>query len=261
MKYFLILFFSFSTLIPNSLNKPDWSQTGHRVIGQIAEEHLSNRADKRIRNLLGGYSLAYVSTFADEIKSDRRYDKFKPWHYVNYPFGITYAESDKNPNGDVIKGINTCIRILKNKKTTVEDQRFYLKLLVHLVGDLHQPMHIGLAEDKGGNDFQVRWFNKGTNLHRLWDKDMIDHYKMSYTEIADNIGKNKSQNWVKHTLEGNPEEWADYIHKNITEKVYKSCEIGQKLGYRYQYDHFKTVEEQLYIAGIRLAKILNDIYG
>ena len=156
-------------------------------------------------------------------------------------------------------GVGPFISILKNKDTSKEDQEFYLKLMVHLVGDLHQPLHVGLADDKGGNDFQVRWFNRGTNLHRVWDSDMIDSNKMSYTELSDNMVQYPKK-WIKAKQNGSIDQWADEIHL-VAEKVYQSAEIGEKLGYRYSYDYFNTARMQLYLAGIRLAKILNDIYG
>ena len=259
MKIFSVLLLFFFSFHSFAGNHPEWGPTGHRTIGDIAQKHLSHKAQKNIDKILKGYSLAFVSTFGDDIKSDSRYRKFSVWHYVNYSFGITYKESVKNPDGDVVTGIEKCIRILKDKNTSPQDQEFYLKLLVHLVGDLHQPMHVGLADDKGGNDFQVRWFNKGTNLHRLWDNDMIEKYNMSYTELSDNMVE-PSKEWILAKEEGSIDQWADEIHL-IAEKVYQSATIGQKLSYRYSYDHFETVRQQLYTAGIRLAKILNDIYG
>lgn len=259
MKFLTFLLFLSFSISSNAEISPEWGPTGHRTIGDIAQKHLNHKAEKRVNQILKGHSLAFVSTFGDDIKSERSYDRFKVWHYVNYPFGIPYRQSVKNPSGDVIYGINECIRILKDKKTSPKDQEFYLKLLVHLVGDMHQPMHAGLAEDKGGNDFQVRWFNKGTNLHRLWDSDMIEHYNMSYTELSDNM-VDPSKEWIQSKQKGNAEQWIDEVHQ-IAEKVYKSASIGEKLGYRYSYDHFETVRSQLYIAGIRLAAILNDIYG
>jgi hypothetical protein len=254
--YLLIFFLSFNIYAADS---PKWGPTGHRTIGDIADKHLTHKARKNIEKLLKGHSLAFVSTFGDDIKSDNQFNRFKPWHYVNYPFGTTYKDSQKNPSGDVVYGIDECIRILKDKKTSPQDQEFYLKLLVHLVGDLHQPMHAGLAEDKGGNDFQVRWFNKGTNLHRLWDSDMIEKYNMSYTELSDNMVE-PSKEWILLKQKGSADQWVDEVHL-IAEKVYQSATIGQKLSYRYSYDHFETLRSQLYLAGIRQAKILNDIYG
>ena len=195
IKQVIFIFFTilFSIQI-NATNIFDWGPTGHRTTGEIAENYLTKKTKKHINELLHGQSLAFVSTFGDDIKSDSKYNKFYTWHYVNFPFNTKYEDSNKNPKGDVVTGIDYCIKVLKNKKSSKEDQVFYLKLLVHLIGDMHQPMHVGKGEDKGGNDIQVRWFNKGTNLHRLWDSDMIEHFNMSYTELAANAEKlNKHQ--------------------------------------------------------------------
>ncbi len=259
LKFILILLLSFLFLNVSANPKPEWGPTGHRTIGNIAQKHLTKKTKKKIEKILNGQSLALVSTFGDDIKSDKKYNKFYTWHFVNYPFGESYKNSQKNPKGDVVMGIEKCISILKNKNTSIEDQEFYLKLMVHLVGDLHQPLHVGLADDKGGNDFQVRWFNRGTNLHRVWDSDMIDSNKMSYTELADNLTEYPKE-WVKAKQNGSVDQWADEIHL-VAEKVYQSAEIGEKLSYRYSYDNFDTARMQLYLAGIRLAKLLNDIYG
>src|SRR5690625_1277634 len=158
-----------------------WGPTGHRVTGEIAEQHLTRKAKKKIDALLNGESLALVSTYADDIKSDSKYRKYSPWHYVNIPFGKTYEEYPKNKKGDIVYGIEKSITVLKSPNASHEDKVFYLKMLVHLIGDLHQPLHVGIGDDRGGNDFQVRWFNRGTNLHRVWDSQMIDSYQMSYT--------------------------------------------------------------------------------
>jgi len=249
----------FFTLQIKASSTPEWGPTGHRTTGVIAEKYLTKKAKRHIDDLLKGQSLAFVSTFGDDIKSDRKYDKFYTWHYVNFPFDTKYENSDKNPKGDVITGIDYCIHVLKNKNASIEDQIFYLKLLVHLIGDMHQPLHVGRAEDKGGNDIQVRWFNKGTNLHRVWDSDMIEGFNMSYTELAANAD-NLSKQQVKSIQNGSVLDWV-YESQKLAVKTYNSAKIGEKLGYRYAYDHFSTVRSQLQKAGIRLAKVLNDIYG
>lgn len=256
---FFILFILFSFTKISANNTPNWGPTGHRTTGAIAENHLTKKAKKQINKLLQGQSLAFVSTFGDEIKSDSRFKKFNPWHYVNFPFNTKYEDSDKNPKGDIITGINKCIEILKDKNTSQEDQRFYLKMLVHLIGDLHQPLHVGKAEDKGGNDFQVRWHNKGTNLHRVWDSNMIDSWGMSYTELADNT-RDLSKQQIEAIQKGTVLDWT-YESQKLAIQVYNSAAIGEKLGYKYSYTHFETVRSQLQKSGIRLAKILNNIYG
>jgi hypothetical protein len=131
-------------------------------------------------------------------------------------------------------------------------------MLVHLIGDLHQPMHIGRAEDKGGNTIQVQWFGRGTNLHRVWDEDMIREWKMSYLELANNT-QNLSKEQIKAIEKGTVIDWVHDTHK-LSKMAYESVKVGEKLRYRYSYDHFGTVRTQLQKGGIRLAKLLNDIY-
>lgn len=237
----------------------DWGKTGHRVVGEIAEKHLNRKAKKAINSLLDGHSLAFVGPFADEIKSDRKYDSFKPWHYVNFPFGDQYESYPKSENGDIIQGISTCIEVLKDDNSTKEEKSFYLKMLVHFIGDLHQPLHIGIADDKGGNDFQVRWFGKGTNLHAVWDSELLNSYDMSYTEVAANANV-LSKKEVAAFKKGTVIDWM-YESRNLCEDIYENSEIGEKLGYNYMYKYMDTVRSQLQKGGIRLASLLNEIFG
>lgn len=235
-----------------------WSSKGHRVVGKIADNYLSGKARREVRRLLNRKSLAFVSTYADEIKSDRRYNEFYTWHYINMPLESNYQDSKKNPKGDLVTGIAYCKTVIKDENASDDNKAFYLKLLIHLIGDLHQPMHIGLEEDKGGNDFKVQWFYKDTNLHRVWDKEMIEEYGMSYTELAENADVlNKKQ--VKAIQEGSIIDWVNETHE-LSKIAYKSAEPNENLRYRYSYTHFGTVRRQLQIAGIRLAKVLNDLF-
>ena len=237
----------------------DWGQNGHRTTAEIAQSYLSKDAKKEISKLLNGRSLAFVSTFGDEIKSDSNFRKYGPWHYVNLPAGASkYIMSEANPDGDLLLGLRKCVEVLKDKNASIEDKEFYLKLLVHFVGDLHQPLHAGRGEDKGGNDIQVRWFGEGTNLHRVWDSDMIDSYQMSYTEMASNAPR-ISEMQKKAIAAGSFEDWM-YESKKLSERVYASAESGEKLGYNYMYDWFPVVGEQLQKGGIRLATVLNEIF-
>ena len=152
----IILFISFNYLSFGNTD-PIWGQTGHRVVGAIADNYLKPSTKRALKKLLDHESLALVSTYADEIKSDDRYDKFKPWHYVNMPFDSTYEASEKNPEGDLVTGIAYCKSIITDDTSSKKDKAFYLRMLIHLIGDLHQPMHIGLKTDRGGNDILVEW--------------------------------------------------------------------------------------------------------
>ena len=257
MKYSFVKIFtlliSFQTIA-----SPEWGKTGHRTVGAIAEKYLSKKTNKKIQKLLKGESLAFVSIHADEIKSDHQYDEFYPWHYVNFPPEKKYGEEPVNEKGDLVQGIKKCILIIKDENTSADDKRFYLKILVHLVGDLHQPLHVGNAHDKGGNAIKVLWFGKETNLHRIWDSDMIDDYKMSYSELAENETM-LSEAEVEAIQKGTLLDWV-YESKKLAEKVYASAKDQDALRYKYGYDFFPLVRSQLQKGGIRLAYLLEMIF-
>ncbi|MFV8224669.1 S1/P1 nuclease [Christiangramia aquimixticola] len=238
----------------------DWGKTGHRATAEIAENHLNKKAKKAIDEILNGHGLAFVANYADDIKSDRDFRQYGPWHYVNIdPDEETYIAANANKEGDLVQAIRKCVAVLKDDTSTKKEKEFYLKMLVHFVGDLHQPFHTGHSEDKGGNDIQVRWFNDGSNIHRVWDSEMIEFYQMSYTELAINT-KNLTPAEIKTIQNGKLLEWV-YESRAMAEDLYSGVENGDKLGYRYMYEHMPTVLDQLQKGGLRLAKILNDIYS
>ena len=246
--YFLILF---------SINTFAWGPTGHRVTGWIADKHLSKKARKELHRILGGQSLAIASTWMDEIRSDSTYNYTHDWHWVTIPDGKTYQETEKNPKGDIIETLERLIAALKSKKLNAKDETEHLKMLIHLIGDIHQPLHVGTGNDRGGNDVKVRWFRSESNLHRVWDSDMIDDTKLSYTELAESLTKPdqaKILSWQKSSVR----DWAKESMSHL-DQVYRYG--NGKLGYKYAYENFHIVRYRLLQAGIRLAGVLNEIYG
>ena len=239
-------------------NDISWGKTGHRVVGEIASKYISKNTRTSLNEILHGQSLAYVSTYADEIKSDKKYFKYNVWHYANLNLDETYESSYKNPKGDIVKAIKTSIEILKSKSSTKNEKQFYLKLLVHFVGDLHQPLHLGRKEDKGGNDISILWFGEKSNLHRLWDSDMIDTSKFSFTELSQNLPAISLEKRKKITS-GPIDSWIRETHA-LTRKIYMELPENKNLGYKYKYENFEIVRCQLLKAGLRLAFILDDIF-
>jgi hypothetical protein len=236
-----------------------WGQTGHRVVGLIAEAHLSRRAKKAVNTLLEGHSLAFASTFADEIKSDKAYDAYGPWHYVNYDINKRYDPNNADDRGDIVYGIKKSIEVLTNERSSEADKSFYLKLLIHFIGDLHQPLHVGQAEDQGGNRIQVSWFSRNSNLHRVWDSDLIDGYGMSFEELAEELMRSTNNTEFLALQEGNFLDWVEESHQ-IAAVVYASASSGDKLSYQYGYEFNTVVFEQLKKGGYRLAKLLNEVF-
>ncbi|MEQ8909692.1 MAG: S1/P1 nuclease [Vicingaceae bacterium] len=235
-----------------------WGQTGHRTIAHIAQNHLNKKAQKAIHKLMGHESLVQASTWMDEIRSDDAYDHTHPWHYVTIPEGETYASCEKNEKGDAYEAIARMIKILKDESADKVKQQEAMRMLVHLVGDIHQPLHVGNGEDRGGNDVKIKWFYDKSNLHRIWDSEMIDSKQYSYSELAlqtDHPHEEKPS--VYHTTD--KDVWVEEA-MNLRPQVYA---IGEKdyLSYEYMYKNWHTVKDRLHRAGLRLAAILNDIYG
>ncbi|ARS35492.1 S1/P1 nuclease [Pontibacter actiniarum] len=235
-----------------------WGQNGHRAVGLVAEQHLSKKAKKKILKLLEENTLAEVSVWMDDIKSDHAYDHTHDWHWVTIPDGKSYEETEKNPHGDVIGKIEEVSKALKAGNLTKEQEQEYVKFLVHLVGDIHQPMHVGGYDDQGGNAVKVQWFYQPSNLHRVWDSDMIDSKNLSFTEVVRFLGEpNKEQ--VKQWQSASVRDWAKES-MSYREQMYDLPE-DKKLSYRYAYENYDLVEQRLLQAGIRLAGLLNEIYG
>ncbi len=161
MKYCLIILFC----IVFSYESHAWGQTGHRIVGKIAQNHLPNKVKKKIESILEGQSIAMAGNYMDQLKSDHKYDSLKPWHYCTIPDESEYSGSPQN--GDIIKAINSYIKLLKSGELTSNEEMFSLKCLIHLIGDIHQPLHVGNGKDKGGNTVRLTYFYKSSNLHRV----------------------------------------------------------------------------------------------
>lgn len=235
-----------------------WGKTGHRVIGLIAERHLTKKAKKNLVKVMGDETLAEVSNYMDFIRADDKYDHMAPWHYCTIPDGQTYEEAGTPEEGDAVVTIERLIRELKSKEFTDEDEAFAIKLLVHLIGDIHQPLHVGNGLDKGGNAVKVDYFWSSSNLHRVWDSGIIDGQEYAYTEYAD---------WIDHATEAQVSEWQEddlmtWVNESKTyrEQCYELPE-NNKISYDYDYANRDLVNQRLLQAGVRLAAVLNEIYG
>tara|TARA_B100001113_G_scaffold257186_1_gene212440 strand:- start:58 stop:822 length:765 start_codon:yes stop_codon:yes gene_type:complete len=254
MKILLVIIFLFF----NTLTSSFWGPIGHRVVGEIAEQNISEKTKKEIAKILDGASLAYIAFYADEIKSDRKYDKYYSWHFINFDLDENYMDTPPSDKGDLYTAINKCIDVLKDISIDKETKAFHLKLLVHFIGDLHQPLHLGQEEDRGANRISVKWFGSNTNLHSVWDSKMIDGYKMSYSEMAYNLQKTRENNSKEFQRE-DLIKWIDEIH-DYTQEIYKSLD-DTNLGYAYQYNNFDTVKNMLSLGGYRLARVLDYIFN
>jgi hypothetical protein len=239
-----------------------WGVTGHRVIGEIAQDHLTKKAKKELRKLIGKEALAWWSNWPDFIKSDSTWNHASPWHYVDLPGHMEkekfIEELKKLPGKNLYTQVPAMLAELKDKSLPVEKRRVALYFLIHLIGDLHQPLHVGRDEDAGGNKIVVYWFDKKTNLHTLWDSMLIEFQQYSYTEYAKllNIA---DENQVKAWQSGSLEEWFYESHV-MSDSIYDATPNESKLSYKYNYQFQKIVEDQLLKGGVRLAALLNQAF-
>jgi len=241
-----------------------WGLTGHRVVAEIANNHLTKRAKKNIQHILGNESLAMAANWPDFIKSDPTYQYLNPWHYVNLKSGLTADQIKQNLQHDTTTNAYNKLlwlkeQLLQSNKLSHDKQVFYLRLLIHIIGDIHQPMHTGRPEDLGGNRIKLYWFNQPTNLHRLWDEQLVDFQQLSYTEYTQAIDfatQQQLRSWQKEPIVN----WLCESYE-ITESLYREVKPNAQLSYRYHFDHIATLNLQLLKGGIRLAGMLNEIFG
>ena len=240
-----------------------WGVEGHRIVAQIAESHLTKKAKWQVTKILGTESMAMVSNWADFVKSDPTYNYMYNWHFINFKEGLTedaveaYLATDTAV--DAYTKINFLTAALKDKTTASDNKVLYLKVLIHLVGDIHQPMHTGRPEDLGGNRVKVFWFNESKNLHQVWDDQLILFQQLSYTEYANAI--NHVTKEEKKILQQQPVSKWVYQSYQLAERIYKETKPDQKLDYKYNFNFVYVLNQQLLRGGVHLAGLLNEIFG
>lgn len=253
MKKQILVLMMLSLLSPNVFA---WGKTGHRVIGELAQQNLSVEAKKGVEQILGNEDLSRVSTWPDEIRSDKKYNYATPWHYVSIPSDKTYFDQKRPADGDVIFALFQFEETLRDKKSTAEQKKDALRFLVHMMGDLHQPLHVGKAEDRGGNSVRLKWFKTETNLHALWDESIVDFEQLSYTEYSKYLNHYSAEE-KKKFAEGTFLDWARES-QDLRNIVYDLG--GESAGYEYHFKVKPIYELRLRQAGLRLASILNKIF-
>jgi hypothetical protein len=240
-----------------------WGVLGHRIVGQIADSYLTKHTKKEIEKILGFESVAMASNWGDLIKSDPNYKYLYNWHFADIEGGMSHEEFDKYFAADTLVDaytrLNFMINEMKNNKLLSPDQkRLYLRMIIHVVGDIHQPLHVGRTEDKGGNSIKVKWFDENSNLHQVWDEKLVNFQQLSSPEFAAAINhttKEQRAAWQGQSIRDMM--WDTYT---LTEKVYADVQPDQRLDYVYNFKYVEPLKETLLRGGVHLAGILNDIF-
>lgn len=246
------LFITLSLLLSMPSQVFAWGEKGHEIVAEIAFKQLDKNTRKLILSYLNGMTIEQAATWMDDIKKDHAYDKLKPLHYVNFEKGETVKDTCCD---NIIHTLNSNVNDLKHYKNfSKEEVKIKICYLFHLIGDLHQPLHIGYGSDKGGNAFQVNFNSKGTNLHGLLDYGIIENknitlndclkYKKYNAEQLANIGKGSILDWAKES-------------RSYLDEVYST---DKQIDATYVETNSNLIKSQIQKAGIRLGKILKDAF-
>lgn len=247
-----------------------WGAKGHRIVGEIAWQHLSPPARAQVRQLLAfaegheAETLAEAATWADRVRSDPSYDWAKPMHYINAPEGTLDIDLERDcpEHGCVVRAIEEFTAVFADYGASLKERREALKWVAHFVGDVHQPLHASYAADRGGNRLLVTFFGEAVNLHYLWDNALIDRYLGGWWKLRKWEGWAKKLDRLTTDTEravwstSTPLDWAQESYDLARSHAY-AAKAGDDLAEPYYRRNLPIVERRLRQAGVRLAALLN----
>lgn len=258
MKYVSIALVSAIVLF-SSFRAMGWGQKGHDVTAYIAEQHLTPATRAVVDSLLEGKSMVYWANWLDNASHTPDYAYTKTWHYKNIDAGERYEEAQANPSGDAVTAIKSRLEILRDPHSSYADRQLAMKILVHVVGDLHQPMHLGHATDLGGNRVKVKFHGRDANLHGIWDTNIPEAaHKWSFTEWQMMIDR-ESSDYERSIVLGTVDDWAKQT-VNIATAIYNETPEGTNVSYNEIARWTPVIEQQFLNGGLRLAHLLNSLY-
>jgi len=248
-----------SVLISFTLQTYAFDAVGHRIIADIAYENLKCSTRKKLDKMLGKHGMIYASVWSDDIRSDSAYAFSYNWHFQNLKDGMTKPELQfllDNPSSEgkhLFFALDSLSKNLKQNKNDVEA----LKFIVHFSADLFQPMHLGRLSDRGGNDVMIKWFGRDIRLHQLWDTQMLEGQKFSYSEYSSYLKDKFAKQKKELKKQSKPDAiWETYLLRN---KIY-GYDYENLRAYNYLYEFNEDMDRQLFRAGIQLANLLNQIF-
>jgi hypothetical protein len=255
-----------------------WGSEGHSIVAEIAQRRLTPEATKMVERLLGrGHSLASAASWADDVREKR--PQTKRWHFIDIPVDLASYDSKTecapSADGDCI--IAELERLKKDLRCAPGSRRKQeaLKFAVHFVGDIHQPLHT-VAEEVGGNKIEVQVTMRGlkctgkcqpkpfaSNFHAAWDADLIQATVWDWGAYVDRLEERwlKSPEAHKRGIDGGtPQQWALETH-TVAKTVWHRLPSDRVVDDSYYLDVLPIVDKQLGLAGLRLARFLNEAYA
>jgi hypothetical protein len=237
-----------------------WGPAGHRIVGALAEEQLSDSARVASRRLLAGQSLAEASTWADDVRGEPEWAWLTPLHYVNFDPAVGRFQGCPR-EGCLIEAIEDQLLVLADGGRSAGDRRLALRLVTHLVGDLHQPLHVSHAADRGGNAIEVELLGDDDKLHAVWDSGLLRAQRISWRRKAKELTHRAASTRRSEACVGSIEDWAQESYRLAVEVVYPGAPAGSRLGDDYVARHRERVDERLVLGGVRLGCLLERAFA
>jgi hypothetical protein len=244
----------FLFLLTQTLFSFAWGPRGHKIVVQIAMKYMEKAAIDSVKSYLQDISMIKAGYWMDEVKMNMSYDFMESWHYVNVPKDKTYVATAQPNIINVLERVITSLNYTDTRKR--EDTKLSLKILLHLVADIHQPLHCGYAKDKGGNNTKLRFFYKATDLHSVWDSEILEYKSISAEDCMAMIS-DLSQKDITAMQEINVIKWMEES-RNLLPRVYdfKAAKVDDE----YVDRNSALIKMQLVKAGLRLAAVLNSAF-
>ncbi|CAM2005055.1 S1/P1 nuclease [Acanthopleuribacter pedis] len=263
-----------------------WGYLGHRIIGYMAEARLTPKTLTAIQELTGKKTIAEISTWADEIRSEehwnprvdgkrvtihdnwRDYRNHRFWHYVTVRDKAALADinSESHPlsQGYLVPKMVDSMMMVTHPDAPKKERAESVMFLAHLVGDVHQPLHVGNGEDRGGNDVKVTFGEKTGSLHWIWDSAVLEEQGLEAEAYADKLlkatDKTQMDQWAA-------DEYPQWVKESLDhrDQVYRLPKPGEDGVYPldpapYAAEHLPLMEQRMVQASVRLAKVLNDLF-
>jgi len=235
-----------------------WGKTGHRVSGALAQRHVGACAEAGVKRVLGAETLAEASTWPDDMRqsSDPFWrEKAGRYHDVVAPPGDAYAGSPEQ--GDAVSALSAFSATVRDEHAALADRQLALRFIVHIVGDLHNPLHAGNGRDNGGRDVKVTFLGRPTDLHAVWDYGLVDERQLSFTEMETWLAARITSAQAKAWRSADPALWIAESAA-LHERIYPTTDAP--LGSAYVFAMRQVVDERLMQSGVRLAAYLDGVF-
>ena len=259
-RFYHIKQITLSILLLVSSSALAWGPQGHRITTRLAEPYLTEPTKAAIRGILGNEDLARAATWVDIMRSHPSpywQDRAGAYHYVTVPPGRLYADVGAPAWGDGMTALIGFKRTLTDPGSTLKEKQLALRFSIHIVQDLHQPLHVGNGKDKGGNQFEVLFLGKRTNLHRVWDSDLLKSAGRGESDWLRYLRRELAPEQASAWTQTDPNTWIAES-AILRDQVYPD---SHQIGQAYIKQHLPGMETRLRQTAIRTAAYLNELLG